>query len=74
MYTTNEHEGFSQDNFGTVGMSMLFLILDGFLNRMTGRVLCGATFFTHIEGDPLHVEFGKGQVSYIIKNGFQNSV
>ncbi|KAG0618714.1 hypothetical protein M758_4G087100 [Ceratodon purpureus] len=29
---------------------------------MTGRVLCGATFFTHIEGDPLLVEFGKGQL------------
>jgi hypothetical protein len=49
-------------------MTKLFLILDGFLNRMTGRVLCGATFFTHKEGDPLLVEFGKGQVSHIIQD------
>ena len=49
-------------------MTKLFFILDGFLNKMTRKVLCGTIFFIHKVGDPLLVEFGKGQASLIIQD------
>lgn len=46
-------------------------ILDICLNRITGRILGGSTFFTHKECDPIHVEFGKEQVSDNVEHCLQ---